>query len=160
MLAATSQGKRQARADEGVAAEQDRDPGGRGRRRQRPEPGIVDLIGEQEVRREPVLGRRPAALIGTDVVCQQHTRIDDRRIPQSGKVVPERRGPVAVEERAQDRRSGPLVGRVRDAVRDSSQARFAAETRPAITSSARESALTVLTPSMACSTAAVPRSPR
>ena len=65
-----------ARPDERVPAEQDRDRGGRRRRGQVPQPRVGDAVGEQQVRGEPVLGRRPGRLLGTEPVGQQHPRVD------------------------------------------------------------------------------------
>ena len=99
-----------ARAHERVAAEQDRDlrlPGGRG---QLAQPGIVDPDRFEQVRCESVLGRRPAQLVGSQPVRQQHPAVDDRRVAQLGQPGTERRRAVAIEEHPQDRSRGPLGG--------------------------------------------------
>ena len=60
--------------------------------------------GEQQVRGEAVLGRRPARLVGAEPVGEEDPAVDDRRVGELGQVRAERPRAVAVEQRAEDRR--------------------------------------------------------
>ncbi len=127
--------------------------------RQGVQPRVRDPVGEQQVRREPVLRVRPERLVRAESMGEEDARVDDGGVAQPGHVVAERLGAVPVEERAQDGRGRSSVrrrrrracpaprsrARVRDAVWRSSQARVAEEVRPAMSSSARRSSATCRT---------------
>ena len=87
------------RPDERVPAQQDRDRCGRSRRGQGPQPRIRDPVGQQQVGREPVLGPRPARLVGAEPMGQQDPGVDERRVAEAREMLPERVRPVALEKR-------------------------------------------------------------
>ena len=72
--------EREARPDQRVTAEQDRDRSAERRGRQLAELWIGDALGGAGPRR-PVLGHRPRGLVGTDVVGEQDVAVDDAASP-------------------------------------------------------------------------------
>src|SRR5205814_2869172 len=80
-----SERESQARADQAVAAEDDRYPGGRRTSGQRPEPLVRDPLVEEQVRREAVLGTGSERLVGPDLVRDQDAAVDQRGVSQLGE---------------------------------------------------------------------------
>ena len=100
----------QAHTHQRVPAECDRDPRAHDRRGQVAQPRIGDAVGEQQVRREAVLCRRPVSLVGTEPVREEHPAIDHGGIAQPFEMAPEGRRAVTIEEQAEHGRraaSGP-----------------------------------------------------
>jgi 2-amino-4-hydroxy-6-hydroxymethyldihydropteridine diphosphokinase len=97
-------------AHEAVPAEQDRDGGIAGRGRERRQPGIPHALREEQVARESVLGRRPAPVVLSEPVREEHASVDESAVGELGEMPPQVLGAVPIEEQAEHRPRGPPVG--------------------------------------------------
>ncbi len=158
ILAPLPQRKPEPGSDERVTAQDDRDRRRRGCLGELPEPRVCDSLVEQEIGGEPILGWGPCGLIHAVTVGEEDPAVDEGTLTQVREQPAERRGSVAVEERAENGARRPLAGRSpcadraprrwlasARAIRRSSQASPEADVRPATISSARGSAATART---------------
>jgi hypothetical protein len=65
-------------------------------------PGVLDPIGEQEIARESILGRRPGPLVAAQSMRQQHPGVDDCRMSQARHDAAEGGRPLVLEEDTED----------------------------------------------------------
>ena len=84
-LPARPQREPEARSDEGVATEEDRDRCLQGGPGDGAQPRIVDASSQEEVRGEAVLRARPGRLFDPQPVGEEDASVDDRRIAELGE---------------------------------------------------------------------------
>ena len=99
-----SQGEPEAWTNERVAAKDDRNGRLHGRARELPKPWVGDSVSQQEIAGKAVLLAGPGTLVPAQAMRQQDTRVDERRIGQSGDGWTQRRRTLEVEERAESGR--------------------------------------------------------